>query len=95
MRKRLVGTVTGDKMNKSRRVEVSRTFRHPKYGKTVRRTMVCHTHDEDNTSKHGDVVEIIECRPMSKLKRWALVRVIRHGLSANADLPETTVVAGN
>ena len=84
MRKRLVGTVTGDKMNKSRRVEVQRTYRHPKYGKTVRRTVVCHTHDEDNQSKNGDVVEIIECRPMSKLKRWSLVKVMRHGIEATA-----------
>lgn len=84
MRKRLVGTVTGDKMNKSRRVEVQRTYRHPKYGKTVRRTVVCHTHDEENQSKNGDVVEIIECRPMSKLKRWSLVKVMRHGIEATA-----------
>jgi small subunit ribosomal protein S17 len=77
MRKRLVGTVTGDKMNKSRRVEVERVYRHPKYGKTVRRRLVCHAHDEDNTSHDGDIVEIVESRPLSKLKRWALVRIVR------------------
>jgi small subunit ribosomal protein S17 len=81
MKKRLVGTVASDKMNKSRRVEVERTTRHPKYGKTIRRTVVCHTHDEDNVSKAGDLVEIVECRPMSRLKRWALVQVIRRGLA--------------
>lgn len=82
MKKRLTGTVAGDKMNKSRRIEVERTFRHPKYGKTVRRTMVCHAHDENNESHKGDVVEIVECRPLSRLKRWALVRVISRGIQA-------------
>lgn len=77
MRKRQIGTVASDKMNKSRRVEVERVFRHPKYGKTVRRKTVCHVHDEENQSHTGDIVEIVECRPMSKLKRWSLVRVVQ------------------
>lgn len=77
MRKRLIGIVAGDKMNKSRRVEVERVFRHPKYGKTVRRKTVCHMHDEKNESHQGDLVEIVECRPLSKLKRWSLVRVVQ------------------
>lgn len=76
MRKRLIGIVASDKMNKSRRVEVERVFRHPKYGKTVRRKTVCHMHDEENESRQGDMVELVECRPMSKLKRWNLVRVV-------------------
>lgn len=76
MRKRLIGIVASDKMNKSRRVEVERVFRHPKYGKTVRRKTVCHMHDEENQSHQGDMVELVECRPMSKLKRWNLVRVV-------------------
>ncbi len=80
MRKRLVGTVTSDKMNKSRRVEVQRVYRHPKYGKTMRERMICHTHDEENTSHVGDVVEIVESRPLSKLKRWALVKVVQKAL---------------
>lgn len=84
MRKRLVGTVASDKMNKSRRVEVERTVRHPKYGKTVRRTVVCHTHDEHNESREGDLVEIIESRPMSRLKRWSLVKIVRRGLQGLA-----------
>ena len=77
MRKRLVGIVASDKMNKSRRVEVERVFRHPKYGKTVRRKTVCHVHDEENQTHMGDLVEIVECRPLSKLKRWNLVRVVQ------------------
>ena len=85
MRKRLVGTVTGDKMNKSRRVEVERVFRHPKYGKTVRRRLVCHVHDEDNKSHLGDLVEIIESRPLSKLKRWCLVEIVRQATARTVD----------
>lgn len=77
MRKRLIGIVASDKMNKSRRVEVERVFRHPKYGKTVRRKTVCHVHDEANSTHKGDLVEIVECRPMSKLKRWNMVRVVQ------------------
>lgn len=80
MRKRLVGTVTGDKMNKSRRVEVQRVYRHPKYGKTMRERIVCHTHDEENASHMGDVVEIVESRPLSKLKRWSLVKIVQKAL---------------
>lgn len=85
MRRRLVGTVTGDKMNKSRRVEVERVYRHPKYGKTVRRRLVCHVHDEDNRSHVGDVVEIVETRPLSKLKRWNLVSIVRHATARAVD----------
>lgn len=63
-------------MNKSRRVEVSRMERHPKYGKYIKRRTVCHVHDEQNESGLGDTVEIIECPPKSKTKRWDLVRVV-------------------
>lgn len=90
MRKRLIGTVTGDKMNKSRRVEVERVFRHPKYGKTIRQRMVCHTHDEENVSHMGDKVEIVESRPLSKLKRWALVKVVQKAV-ASVTIAEPTV----
>ena len=75
-RRILVGVVKGDRMNKSRRVEIERFVRHPKYSKIVRRKTVCHVHDELNVSKAGDKVEIEESRPMSKLKRWTLVRVV-------------------
>ena len=63
-------------MNKSRRVEIERFVRHPKYSKIVRRKTVCHVHDENNESKLGDKVEIEESRPISKLKRWTLLRVV-------------------
>ncbi len=75
----LVGVVTSDKMKKTRRVEVSRLVKYPKYGKFVKRQTVCYAHDEDGSSVTGDLVEIIESRPMSKLKRWELVKVVSKG----------------
>ncbi len=77
MKKKLIGVVASDKMNKTRRVEVERRFAHAMYGKIVTRRTVCHVHDEENLSKLGDRVEIEESRPMSKLKRWSLVRVVQ------------------
>lgn len=76
MKKSLVGIVKSDKMDKSLRVEVERRFRHPVYGKIVRGRTVCHVHDEENQAHEGDLVEIVECRPRSRMKRWELVRVI-------------------
>ena len=70
------GVVTGDKMSKTRRVEIARLFRHPKYGKYVRSRTVCYVHDENEESNLGDTVEIIESQPTSKLKRWQLTRVV-------------------
>lgn len=71
-----VGVVTSDKMKKTRRVEIPRLVKYPKYNKYVRRRTVCYVHDEEELSGMGDTVEIIESRPMSKLKRWNLVRVV-------------------
>src|ERR1700751_5734722 len=73
-RKTEIGMVESDKMNKTRRVVVERLVPHPKYGKLLRRRTVCHAHDEANTSHKGDLVEIMETRPLSKLKRWRIVR---------------------
>ena len=72
----VVGVVASDKCTKTRRVEIDRLVKHPKYGKIVRRRTVCHVHDENNESAIGDTVEIVECRPLSRLKRWKLVRVV-------------------
>jgi small subunit ribosomal protein S17 len=77
MRRRVIGVVTRDQNLKTRRVEVERSYRHPKYGKILRTRTVCYAHDEDNVSKKGDLVEIVECRPMSRLKRWSLVKVVK------------------
>jgi len=70
------GVVTSDKMSKTRRVEINRVVKHPKYGKFVKRRTVCHVHDEENESGMGDRVEIIESEPLSKTKRWRLVKVL-------------------
>jgi small subunit ribosomal protein S17 len=71
-----IGLVISDKMAKTRRVEIPRLVKHPKYGKYVRRKTVCYVHDESEQSGAGDTVEIIESRPLSRLKRWQLVRVV-------------------
>lgn len=77
MPKRVVsGIVTSDKMSKTRRVEINRLVQHPKYKKYIRQRTVCYAHDENNESGAGDRVEIIESEPLSKLKRWRLVRVL-------------------
>ena len=71
-----IGIVTRDKMAKTRRVEIQRLVKHPKYGKYVRQATVCYVHDENEESGAGDMVEIMECPPRSKMKRWNLVRVV-------------------
>ncbi len=71
-----IGVVTGAKVAKTRRVEVTRLVKHPQYGKFIRRRTVCYAHDEQNESGLGDTVEIVEARPMSRMKRWQLVRVV-------------------
>jgi small subunit ribosomal protein S17 len=71
-----VGVVTSDKMNKTRRVEIPRLVKHAKYSKYIRRRTICHVHDEKNESHVGDTVQIMECRPVSKMKHWRLVRIV-------------------
>jgi small subunit ribosomal protein S17 len=79
-----VGVVTSDKMAKTRRVEIPRLVKHAKYGKYMRRKTVCYVHDENGQSGTGDTVEIVESRPMSKLKRWQLVRVVEKSRDVDA-----------
>ena len=84
--RRMQGVVVSDRSSKTITVRVSRRFPHPKYGKMVRRDRKVHAHDEATEAHVGDTVEIVECRPMSRTKRWRLVRVIERnpeaGLSA-------------
>ena len=75
-RRTLIGVVTSDKMAKTRRVEIQRLVKHPQYGKYIKRRTVCYVHDEANESHAGDVIEIMETRPLSKLKRWRLVEIV-------------------
>jgi len=75
-RKHLVGVVTSDKMDKTVVVAVTTLKRHPKYGKIIRVVKKFKAHDESNDCKAGDRVEIIESRPLSRHKRWAVVSVL-------------------
>jgi len=70
----LQGVVVSDQQDKTVVVNVERRFRHPLYKKFIRRSKRYAAHDEDNTSKVGDVVRIQECAPVSRRKRWELVR---------------------
>ena len=72
-----VGVVVSDAMQKSCVVAVEWQVRHGLYGKTERRTSKFMVHDEKNEAKTGDMVAIVETRPMSRRKRWALTRVVR------------------
>ncbi|MEZ6233332.1 MAG: 30S ribosomal protein S17 [Phycisphaerales bacterium] len=71
-----IGTVETDSRDKTRKVVVRYVARHPQYGKYVRRRTVLHVHDEHNESRTGDIVEVAQCRPISKSKQWRLVRVV-------------------
>ena len=74
---RKIGVVESDARDKTRKVAIKYSVKHPKYGKYVRRRTVLHVHDEANESHVGDMVEIAECRPISKTKNWLLVRVVK------------------
>ncbi len=72
----LEGRVVSNKMNKTITVLVERRVRHPLYGKIVTRRTKLHAHDEANECKEGDLVQIEECRPLSRSKSWRLVKVL-------------------
>ena len=76
-RKTFSGIVVSDKMNKTRVVQVRWTSNHSMYNKQMRRAVKFKAHDEQNSSKAGDLVKIIETRPLSKDKRWAITEIIK------------------
>jgi small subunit ribosomal protein S17 len=76
-RKRLVGRVTSDKMDKTVVVTIDRSQPHPLYGKVVRRARSFKAHNENNTAKAGDLVRIVESRPLSRDKRWVVEAILR------------------
>jgi len=76
LRKERTGKVVSNKMNKSVTVAVERKVKHPIYGKFVSKTTKLMAHDEKNECNVGDIVKIMETRPLSKLKRWRLVEII-------------------
>ena len=73
---RRIGIVTSDVRDKSCKVEIQFSVKHPKYGKYIRRRSLIHAHDENNEAKLGDSVEIAECRPISKTKSWVVTRIV-------------------
>jgi small subunit ribosomal protein S17 len=75
-RKTHIGRVVSDKSDKTRIIVVERSFQHPLYEKIARRRRKFAIHDEENRSKVGDLVSIMETRPLSKTKRWRLVEVV-------------------
>lgn len=75
-RKTRVGRVVSSKMEKTAIVAVARRVAHPLYGKQVARTKKYYAHDEENATREGDVVRIVETRPLSKLKRWRIVEIV-------------------
>jgi len=76
LRKIRIGIVSSNKMDKTVTVAVERKVKHPMYGKFVKKTTKFHAHDEKNECSIGDVVKIMETRPLSKTKRWRLVEVV-------------------
>lgn len=80
--RRIVGTVVSTKGQKTVTVLVDRSVRHPLYGKYVRRSTRLHAHDEDNACHDGDVVAIVESRPISKTKFFRVVEILEHAAPA-------------
>jgi small subunit ribosomal protein S17 len=76
LRKTRIGVVSSNKMDKTITVAVERKVKHPIYGKFVKKTTKFHAHDDKNECSIGDVVKIMESRPLSKTKRWRLVEVV-------------------
>ena len=76
-RKMLQGIVHSNRMDKTVTVNVERRYKHPKYGKYILQTRRYAVHDEKNEAHAGDFVEIAETRPLSKSKRWRLLRIVR------------------
>ena len=72
-KKILKGVITSAKNNKTVVVEVTRKFAHPFYGKVIKRSKKYHAHDENNKFKEGEIIQIIECNPISKKKKWKVV----------------------
>ena len=76
-RKILVGLVVSDKMDRTVTISIERTFQHPRYKKIVRKTSKIWAHDAENECRTGDKVKVMSTRPLSKLKRWRVVEIIK------------------
>jgi small subunit ribosomal protein S17 len=82
-----VGPVVSTKMQKTIVVQTSRRVPHPLYRRIVTKHKKFYAHDEEGTARVGDIVRIVECRPLSKLKRWRLEEVVRRSVLAGAPKP--------
>ena len=89
-----VGSVVSSKMAKTIVVEVIRRVPHPLYKRIINKRRKFYAHDETGEAKVGDVVRIIECRPLSKLKRWQLKEVLRKAVQVTTDLTAIGIQAG-
>jgi len=78
------GSVVSDKMDKTITVLIERKVKHPLYGKFMKKSTKLHVHDENNECGMGDIVQIKECRPLSKSKSWTLVKVVEKSENADA-----------
>lgn len=79
LRKQRIGVVSSNKMDKTISVTIQQRLLHPKYGKYVKKNKKYYAHDEKNECNVGDLVKIMETRPLSKMKCWRLVEVIKKG----------------
>src|SRR5712671_1913770 len=89
-----VGEVVSTKMTKTIIVQVSRRVPHPLYKRIITKRKKFYAHDEESRAKLGDVVRIIECRPLSKLKRWRLGEVVRKAVQVTTDLSSIGIQPG-
>ncbi|MEO8097490.1 MAG: 30S ribosomal protein S17 [Acidobacteriota bacterium] len=89
-----VGHVVSTKMAKTIIVEVTRRVQHPLYKRTINKRKKFYAHDEDGQAQMGDVVRIVECRPLSKLKRWQLKDIVRKAVQVTTDLSAIGIQTG-
>lgn len=93
-RRTVTGVVTGDKMDKTIKVRIERLVKHPMFEKTLKRSYVCYAHDEKREARLGDLVELMETRPLSKLKTWRLLRVVTKSAAVTEDARAASRPAG-
>jgi small subunit ribosomal protein S17 len=89
-----IGEVVSTKMQKTIVVEVSRRVPHPLYKRIIGKRKKFYAHDEEGSAKPGDVVRIVECRPLSKLKRWQLKEILRKAVQVTTDLSSIGIQTG-
>jgi len=89
------GLVDSDKRPNTRRVIVQTLSTHPKYGKIMRSRTILHIHDEKNESSFGDLVEVAACKPISKTKRWKLIRIVQKGVGMKFEGVQAPDTDGN